>query len=94
MESVRQSSWTPNKEIQDAFDARLAKDSKFAKRIKKARQRARHYQKNNASVDKPPQSLGSFAAAHSVSTDYALKDQWLLDSGSDIYVTNNKERLR
>ena len=29
-----------------------------------------------------------------MSTDYTLKDHWLLDSGSDIHVTNNKERLR
>ena len=61
------------------------------KKIEKARQRAKHFQKDNASVDKP-QSLGSFAAAHSVST-YTLKDHWLLNSGSDIHVTNSKSRL-
>jgi len=50
-----------------------------------------HRVANNGDDD--PGNLTAVAAAHSVTAEHALKHRWILDSGSDIHITNNRNCL-
>jgi hypothetical protein len=81
-------------ETQENIKKALRADSELAKKVKNALTRHASYLRRHANEQASgtnEESLGAFTASYSVAEDYKLKNYWLLDSGSDIHVTNTPQ---
>ena len=81
----RPTSWRA--ETQERINQAMTNDPELAYKIEQSLARSAAYKQANDS-QASSHSVGSFTASYSVATDYKLKNHWILDSGSDIHVTN------
>jgi len=94
--------WKPNQEVKQNLINALKKNPDLARRIYAAIKRQKGVpnpdifngivEKDDDEMDTASkgQTIAAFtASAYTTSTDYRLRDHWLLDSGTDIHVTNS-----
>ena len=89
IESKRPQGWTPDPEIQKVVDEKLKIPG-----VKKGVERARQSVKEKEQ-DKTSEKAGVFmtAVSYSDSTDYNLRDSFILDSGATVHVCNSRRRF-
>jgi hypothetical protein len=95
IEQRRSSGWALNKEIQGNIDEALARSDKLRQIIEDRRQQAADWQKQNQSAKQAPkapeETLNTFAIKQK---GYKLVNSWILDSGADTHLYNDRTRFK
>jgi hypothetical protein len=105
IESIRPKDWKPDQAVQKNIDEKL-KNSRLKAAVERAQKQVAENQEQQSATNQNPQAsnngnsngkaLGAFGVSSciaSASTDYHLRNSFILDSGATLHVCNDKERF-
>lgn len=90
IESLRPNGWKPNKDIEQRFEWIRENKPTLRQAMESAIKRANQNKETARTV---MSIIRSDSAAFSLSNTYELRDSWIVDSGADIHICNNRTRF-
>lgn len=106
IESLRPSNWKPDQKIQKDIETKLSTNSRLKTIVVRIQKKAakdknkNKTQDSDKNKDEQPAESAKHPAAFTVSvyktssvSDYHLRDSFILDSGANIHMCNNRERF-
>ena len=93
IESIRIKDWKPNPSIEKKIDEKLQKNLRLKETIDRIR-KEQEEKSTSTQTDQSTPSAFTVSAASAVTTDYHLRDSFILDSGATLHICNDRTRFQ